>query len=98
MSETNTGTVSKATLGKLLRDGMERIWAFLRAQIPSKTELSCQSSSSFFLPSFLPFSPISASLYKIRIVCSNKASDQTYTVRIRSTASSPIRLIDRVTG
>ena len=24
----NTGTVTKATLGKLLRDGMERIWAF----------------------------------------------------------------------
>ena len=27
-NQTNTGTVSKATLGKLLRDGMERIWAF----------------------------------------------------------------------
>ena len=28
-------TVSKATLGKLLRDGVERIWAFPNAQIPS---------------------------------------------------------------
>ena len=28
-------TVSKATLGKLLRDGVVRIWAFLSAQIPS---------------------------------------------------------------
>ena len=26
----NTGTVSKATLGKHLRDGLERIWAFPR--------------------------------------------------------------------
>ena len=29
--QTNTGSVSKATLGKLLRDGIERIWAFLSA-------------------------------------------------------------------
>ena len=28
VNQTNIGTVSKATLGKLLRDGMERIWAF----------------------------------------------------------------------
>ena len=28
VSQTNIGTVSKATLGKLLRDGVERIWAF----------------------------------------------------------------------
>ena len=28
VSQTNTGAVSKATLGKLLRDGVERIWAF----------------------------------------------------------------------
>ena len=28
VNKTNTGTVSKATLGKLLRDGVERIWAF----------------------------------------------------------------------
>ena len=28
VSQTNTGTVSKATLGKLLRDGVERIGAF----------------------------------------------------------------------
>ena len=30
---TNIVTVSKATLGKLLRDGVERIWAFPSAQI-----------------------------------------------------------------
>ena len=28
VSQTNIGTVSKATLGKLLRDVVERIWAF----------------------------------------------------------------------
>ena len=28
VSQTNIGTVSKATLGKCLRDGLERIWAF----------------------------------------------------------------------
>ena len=28
VSQTNTETVSKATLGKLLRDGVERVWAF----------------------------------------------------------------------
>ena len=38
--QTNTGTVSEATLGKLLRDGVERIWAFPGAQIPSWTELN----------------------------------------------------------
>ena len=27
-SKTNTGTFSKAALGKILRDRMERIWAF----------------------------------------------------------------------
>ena len=38
VSQTNIGTVSKATLGKLVRDGVERIWAFPSAQIPSRTE------------------------------------------------------------
>ena len=28
LKQMNIGTVSKATLGKLLRDGVERIWAF----------------------------------------------------------------------
>ena len=35
ISQTNIGTVSKATLGKLMRDGAERSCAFLSAQIPS---------------------------------------------------------------
>ena len=35
INQTNTGTVSKATLGKLLRDEVERIWAFPSALIPS---------------------------------------------------------------
>ena len=28
VSQMNIGTISKVTLGKLLRDGVERIWAF----------------------------------------------------------------------
>ena len=35
VNQTNIGTVSKATLGKPLRDGVERIWAFLSTYIPS---------------------------------------------------------------
>ena len=31
VNQTNIGTVSKATLGKSLRDGVERIWASLSA-------------------------------------------------------------------
>ena len=40
VNQTNTGTVSKATLGKPLRDGVERIWPFPSAQIPPCTELT----------------------------------------------------------
>ena len=40
VNQTNVGTVSKATLGKLLRDGVERIWVFPIAQIPPGTELN----------------------------------------------------------
>ena len=36
----NIGTASKATLGKLLRDGVKRIWAFPSAEIPSLIELN----------------------------------------------------------
>ena len=31
VKQTNIGIISKATLGKRLRDGVERIWAFPRA-------------------------------------------------------------------
>ena len=41
INQSNTGTVSKTTLGKLLRDGVERICAFPSSQIPSWTELNC---------------------------------------------------------
>ena len=40
VNQTNIGTVSKAMLGNLLRDGVERIWAFPSAYIPSWTELN----------------------------------------------------------
>ena len=35
VSQTNIGTVSKATLRKFPKDGVESIWAFPSAQIPS---------------------------------------------------------------
>ena len=38
VKQTNIGTVSKTTLGKLLRDGMERIRAFPSTKIPYWTE------------------------------------------------------------
>ena len=34
-SPTNSGTLSQATFRKLMRDAVERMWAFPRAQIPS---------------------------------------------------------------
>ena len=40
VNQMNIGTVSKATLGKLLIDGVERIWAFPSAEMPSWTELN----------------------------------------------------------
>ena len=35
ISQMNTGHVSKVMLGKLMRDGVEHIWAFPSAKIPS---------------------------------------------------------------
>ena len=37
-NQTNIGTVSKATFGRLLRDGAERVWAFPSATMPSWAE------------------------------------------------------------
>ena len=34
-NQTNIGTVSRAILGRLLRDGKERVWAFPSARMPS---------------------------------------------------------------
>ena len=34
-NQANIGTVSRATLGRLLRDGAERVWAFPSATMPS---------------------------------------------------------------
>ena len=34
-NQTNIGTVSRATLGRLLRDGVERVWAFPSVTMPS---------------------------------------------------------------
>ena len=38
LNQTYIGTVSRATLGRLLRDGAERVWAFPSASMPSRAE------------------------------------------------------------
>ena len=40
ISQMDIGTISMAMLGKLPRDGVEHLWAFLSTQIPSWTELN----------------------------------------------------------
>ena len=37
-NQTNIGTVSRATLGRLLRDGAERVWAFPGVTMPYRAE------------------------------------------------------------
>ena len=53
VNQTIIGTISKATLGELLRNGIERIWAFPNASIPSWTELNRTSNSLWQNKSFL---------------------------------------------
>ena len=48
-SISQTGTVSKAMVGKLLRDGVERVWAFPSAWIPSVTELLMPLFNALFV-------------------------------------------------
>ena len=43
VSQTNIGTVSKATLWKLLRDRVERMWAFPSAKRKKKKKGACQA-------------------------------------------------------
>ena len=47
-NQTNIGTVSRATLGQLLRDGAEHVWAFLRAAMPSWAETETEHSSDLY--------------------------------------------------
>ena len=42
-NQTNIGTVSRATLGRLLRDGAERVWAFPSATMPSWAETETET-------------------------------------------------------
>ena len=44
-NQTNIGTVSRATLGRLLRDGAERVWAFPSATMPSWTETETETET-----------------------------------------------------
>ena len=44
--QTNSGTVSMATLGRLLRDWAERVWAFPSATMPSWAETETDRSKN----------------------------------------------------
>ena len=44
-NQANIGTVSRATLGRLLRDGAERVWAFPSATMPSWAETETETVS-----------------------------------------------------
>ena len=37
-NQTSIGTISRATLGRLLKDGVKLVWAFLSATMPSRAE------------------------------------------------------------
>ena len=43
LNKANIGTVSKATLGRLLRYGVERVWAFPSATMPSWAETETET-------------------------------------------------------
>ena len=44
-NQANIGTVSRATLGRLLKDGAERVWAFPSATMPSLAETETENAS-----------------------------------------------------
>ena len=44
-NKANIGTVSRATLGRLLRDGAEHVWAFPSATMPSSAETEAETDS-----------------------------------------------------
>ena len=45
-NQTNIGTVSRANLGRLLRDGAERVWAFPSGAMPSWAETETETIRS----------------------------------------------------
>ena len=45
-NQASIGTVSRATLGRLQRDGVERVWAFPRATMPSSAETENETVAS----------------------------------------------------
>ena len=52
LNQTNVGTVSKATLGKLLKNGAERIWAFPSAEMLPCDELNRTELSLLYFVKF----------------------------------------------
>ena len=48
-NQTNIGTVSRATLGRLLRDGAERVWAFPSTTMPSWAETETETIPTLYI-------------------------------------------------
>ena len=73
INQTNVGPISKATLGKLLRDRVEHLWVFPSTQISSWTELNYTWSRDFIelckLDETFNFSFCNASFYTQILVC-----------------------------
>ena len=46
LNQTNIGTISRATLGRLLRDGTEHAWAFPSATMPSSAETETEIANN----------------------------------------------------
>ena len=46
-NQTNIGTVSRTALGRLLRDGAERVWAFPSATMPSWAETETETGKTW---------------------------------------------------
>ena len=66
-NQTNTGTVSVANLGKMLRDRAERVWAFPSATMPSCAETKTETETT------LPCQKAVCFCYQWRRVVVNKA-------------------------
>ena len=73
-NQTNIGTVSRATLGRLLRDGAERVWAFPSATMPSWAETETETENANLCS--LPWIQVANFILKRTIFCSTYHQQQ----------------------
>ena len=67
----NIGTVSRTTLRKRLRDGLERAWAFPNVYIPSCTELNSEHWNHVYVHGVACHSKYEFSLRLTRMIIVN---------------------------